>query len=129
MRLQKRGISRQMILESLSCYEVIEEYPDDKYFPSYLVYTHYQGEYVHILFAVDVEGDNVRIITAYRPNSIEWTTDLKTRRETQWDVMYVDQQWNGCREYVLDDVIMERVEDILQHVDETAELEVLKYAA
>jgi YgiT-type zinc finger domain-containing protein len=38
-------------------------------------------------------------------------------------------QCSGCREYVLDDVIMERVEDILQHVDETAELEVLKYAA
>ena len=38
-------------------------------------------------------------------------------------------QCTGCREYLLDDVIMERVEDILQHVDETAELEVLKYAA
>jgi YgiT-type zinc finger domain-containing protein len=38
-------------------------------------------------------------------------------------------QCSGCREYMLDDVIMERVEDILQHVDETAELEVLKYAA
>ncbi len=38
-------------------------------------------------------------------------------------------QCSGCREYLLDDVIMERVEDILQHVDETAELEVLKYAA
>jgi hypothetical protein len=83
MRLQKRGISRQMVLESLSCYEVIEEYPDDKYFPSYLIYTHYQGEHFHILFAVDVEGDNVRIITAYRPNPIEWTTDFKTRRESR----------------------------------------------
>ena len=38
-------------------------------------------------------------------------------------------QCSGCCEYVLDDVIMERVEDILQPVDETAELEVLKYAA
>ena len=80
MRLQKRGISRQTILESLSRYEVIEEYPDDKYFPSYLVYTHYQGESSHILFALDVEGDNVRIITAYRPNLLEWANDLKTRR-------------------------------------------------
>jgi len=38
-------------------------------------------------------------------------------------------QCSGCREYLLDDFIMERVEDILQNVDETAELEVLKYAA
>lgn len=38
-------------------------------------------------------------------------------------------QCTGCREYLLDDVIMEHVENILQQVDETAELEVLKYAA
>ena len=37
-------------------------------------------------------------------------------------------QCSGCREYLLDDVIMEYVDDILQHVDETAELAVLKYA-
>jgi YgiT-type zinc finger domain-containing protein len=38
-------------------------------------------------------------------------------------------QCTGCREYLLDDLIMEHVEDLLQNVDETAELEVLKYAA
>lgn len=81
MRLQKRGISRQIILDSLIHYEIIEAYPDDKYFPSYLVYTEYQGEKFHILFAIDEEGDNVRIITAYRPNLFEWNRDCKTRRE------------------------------------------------
>lgn len=80
MRLQKRGISRQIILESLASYEIIEEYPEDKYLPSYLVYTQYQGEHFHILFAIDMEEDNIRVITAYRPNSLEWTDNLKTRR-------------------------------------------------
>ena len=83
MRLQNRGISRRTILESTAYYEVIEEYPDDKYFPSYLVYTHYQGESFHILFAVDVEEDNVRVITVYRPAPIEWEQDLKTRRKSK----------------------------------------------
>jgi hypothetical protein len=32
------------------------------------------------LFAVDVEGNNVRVVTAYRPDPGEWGPDLKTRR-------------------------------------------------
>jgi hypothetical protein len=35
---------------------------------------------IHVLFAVDVPGDNVRVITAYRPSADEWNDDLKTRR-------------------------------------------------
>lgn len=81
MRLQNRGISRRTILESIDTYEVIEEYPDDKYFPSYLVFGRYQGDVVHIVFAADVEDDNVRLITAYHPNPLEWGDDLKTRRK------------------------------------------------
>jgi hypothetical protein len=80
MRMKGRYIPREIILASYSRYEVIEEYPADKYLPSYLIYSEYQGEEVHILFAIDTEGDNVRIITAYRPSPAEWEEDLKTRR-------------------------------------------------
>jgi hypothetical protein len=72
--------SRHLILESVANYEIIEEYPDDKYLPSYLVYSRQQDFIFHILFAVDVPGDNVRIVTAYYPNPEEWAGDLKTRR-------------------------------------------------
>ena len=67
-------------LASYSNYEVIEEYPGDKYLPSYLIYSEFQGEQIHILFAIDTEADNVRIITAYRPSTTQWEEDLKTRR-------------------------------------------------
>jgi hypothetical protein len=33
-----------------------------------------------LLFAMDVEGDNARVVTAYRPDPDEWHDDLKTRR-------------------------------------------------
>jgi hypothetical protein len=82
MRLKGRFISRQAILQSTDRYEIIEAYPQDKYLPSYLVYTEYQGDIFHILFAVDVEEDNIRIITAYRPNPKEWEEDFKTRRHS-----------------------------------------------
>ena len=82
MRMRGRYIPREIILLSCSKYEVIEEYPTDKYFPSYLVYTEYKGEHIHILFAIDVDGDNVRIITAYRPSPLEWEANFKTRRRS-----------------------------------------------
>lgn len=67
-------------MDSVSSYEIIESYPDDKYLPSYLVYTEYSGERVHALFAVDVEGENVRVVTAYRPSVARWMPDFRTRR-------------------------------------------------
>lgn len=81
MRLRGRFIARRAILESIDDYEIIGEYPMDKYLPSYLVYSQHGGDIFHILFAADVEGDNVRIVTAYRPSSEEWEADFKTRRQ------------------------------------------------
>lgn len=80
MRLQGRFIPRQMILDAVDTYEIIEEYPRDKYLPSYLVLARPSGDAFHVLFAVDVEGENVRVVTAYRPSLDEWGADLKTRR-------------------------------------------------
>lgn len=82
IRLKRRFITRAAILESIDDYEIIEEYPEDKYLPSYPVYSEYEGTGFHILFAVDMAGDNVRIITAYRPNVLDWEEDLKTRRQS-----------------------------------------------
>lgn len=80
MRLAGKRISRRAIVESTQAYEIIESYPDDKYLPSYLTYTEHRGEQFHVLFAADVEGENVRVVTAYRPSAIEWLPDWKTRR-------------------------------------------------
>ena len=38
-------------------------------------------------------------------------------------------QCENCTEYLLDDPVLARVEAILERVDSTAELEVIKYAA
>ena len=37
MRLQGRHITREVILDVVDTYELIESYPQDKYLPSYLV--------------------------------------------------------------------------------------------
>jgi hypothetical protein len=83
MRLQGRYIARQAILDAVDTYEVVEAYPQDKYLPSYLVLAHYGGDPFHVLFATDIEGDNVRVVTVYRPSAGEWEADWKTRRTRQ----------------------------------------------
>lgn len=65
MRLRGRFISRKAIVDSHPAYQVIEEYPEDKYLPSYLVYSEYLGNIFHILFAADEQAENVRIISSH----------------------------------------------------------------
>lgn len=79
MRLRERFIPREAILEAVESYELIESYPDDKYLPSYLIFARYGGTAFHVLFALDVQEENVRLVTAYRPNPAEWSADLKRR--------------------------------------------------
>lgn len=80
LRVQGRFVARQTILGAVDSYEVVESYPDDRYLPSYLVLGRLAGDAVHVLFATDVLGDNVRVVTVYRPSPEEWGDDLKTRR-------------------------------------------------
>ena len=81
LRLKGRFVPRQTILDAVDSYEIVESYPDDKYLPSYLVLARLAGDAIHVLFATDVEGDNVRVVTAYRPSPGEWENDLMTREE------------------------------------------------
>jgi hypothetical protein len=81
MRLAGRYISRDELFEAVDSYEIIESYPQDKYLPSYPVRAESDRRKIHVLFAVDVENDNVRIVTAYRPNPDEWDAEFRSRRE------------------------------------------------
>ena len=80
MRLAGRFVPRDVILAAVASYELVEAYPEDRYLPSYLILARQGSEALHVLFATDVEGDNVRVVTAYRPNPGEWQVDLKARR-------------------------------------------------
>ena len=80
MRLFGRFIPRASILAAVDTFELVEAYPDDKYLPSYLLLGRAGADAFHVLFAADVEGDNVRVVTVYRPDVAEWQDDLKTRR-------------------------------------------------
>jgi hypothetical protein len=81
IRLAGRFIPREVISSSVDTYELVEAYPGDKYLPSYLLFARHGSEAFHVLFATDVEGGNVRVVTSYRPDPQEWHPDMKTRRQ------------------------------------------------
>ena len=80
IRLRGRFIPRAEILAAVDSYEIVEAYPEDKYLPSYLIRAVGERSLLHILFAVDTEGEHVRIVTAYRPNPDRWSDDARRRR-------------------------------------------------
>ncbi len=82
MRLKERFITRKTILSAVDTYEIIEEYPKDKYLPSCLVYAKQEDLIIHIQIAIDNNNDNIRIVTAYKPTSEKWENDLKKRRKS-----------------------------------------------
>mgnify|MGYP001564256802 CR=1 FL=1 len=81
MRFRERPITREMVLQAASRLELVEAYPEDKYFPSYLLLAEARGIRFHVLIAADVSSDNVRVITTYIPESNEWESNLKTRKQ------------------------------------------------
>lgn len=83
LRLGQRFIARETIIAAAESYEIVEEYPQDKYFPSYLLLGRQGESAFHVLFGTDVDSQNVRIVTAYYPSVEEWEEDLKTRRRPQ----------------------------------------------
>lgn len=74
-----RGISRQEILDAIQNGELLEDYPDDKYWPSCLLLGRSsRGVILHIVCSYPIRP-LVKIITAYEPDPQEWI-DGRTRR-------------------------------------------------
>ena len=76
-RMIKRAISRQEVEEAVLRGEIIDEYPEDKYSPSCLVYGKTEkGRDLHVQVSLPPV---VVVITAYDPDPKEWI-DFKIRR-------------------------------------------------
>jgi len=76
-RMIRRSIDRIEVEEAILIGEIIEEYPDDKYSPSCLIYgVSKAGRHLHVQLSLPPA---VTIITAYGPDGSEWI-DYRVRR-------------------------------------------------
>ena len=68
------------ILHSVENGEIIEDYPEDKPFPSCLIYGNgSDGSPIHSVWAYNDGNGWAVLITVYRPDPTEWT-DWKVRK-------------------------------------------------
>ncbi len=76
-RMIKRNVTRHEVESTILTGEIIEEYPDDKYSPSCLVYGKTEiGRDLHVQISFP---PIVVIITVYEPDPEEWV-DCRMRR-------------------------------------------------
>jgi len=80
-RMLERSISRADVIEVVIKGEVIEEYKDDKPFPSALYFMVINNRPLHAVASFDKVNAKVYIITAYEPSLEEFESNFKTRRK------------------------------------------------
>ena len=81
MRTEEFGrIREEEVFEAIMSGGIIEEYRDDKPYPSLLIYGRTQNERpLHVVCAYSGEDDLAIVITAYQPDPNLWI-DFKRRR-------------------------------------------------
>jgi hypothetical protein len=79
-RMTKRGISTQIVKQVLLKGEIIEDYPDEKPFPTALFLGWFKGEPFHVVSALDSLSGYCFVITVYRPDLNHFEPNYKTRR-------------------------------------------------
>lgn len=79
MRFAERGIALDDIEKAIENGQIIEEYLEDKPFPSCLISAHIAGDKaLHLVVSSDEEF--LYIITAYWPDAEKWTDDFTKRK-------------------------------------------------
>jgi len=78
-RIFQRGISADDVKNVLVSGEIIEQYPSDYPFPSCLILGRTEAEKaLHVVCGSN--GAELWLITAYFPDSAEWSEDYRQRR-------------------------------------------------
>ncbi len=80
--MYERAIKADEVKHALLKCEIVEDYPEDRPFPSYLVIGRTKKRRpLHIVVAIDYKGPMLWIITIYEPTLKEWEKGFKKRRQ------------------------------------------------
>ena len=75
-----RRISKEDVRGILNSGEIIEDYPEDKPYPSRLVLGWSHSRPIHVVIADNSEKEETIIITVYEPDTARWEMDFKRRK-------------------------------------------------
>lgn len=82
-RMFERGVTPAEVHAALLAGDVIEEYSDDKPWPSTLLLAVVDDRPLHLLVAKDPATQHCQVVTVYEPNPAEWSSDLRSRRRRE----------------------------------------------
>lgn len=78
-RMLERGLSRAVVFQVIANGELIEDYSEDRPFPTGLLFGWDGKRPVHVVVAI--EEDVAGIITVYEPTTEHFEPDFRTRRK------------------------------------------------
>ena len=76
----KRSISVDSIISIIEKGEVINQYPTDKPYPSFLLLGNIAGRAIHVVLGKHISEDLCIVITAYEPTLDIWESDFKRKK-------------------------------------------------
>jgi len=59
--------------------EVIQSYPNDKPYPSFLMLGYINKRPLHVVIAQNLHSEECIVVTAYEPSPLLWTSDFKMK--------------------------------------------------
>jgi len=77
----ERDIGKQEVMDVIENGELIEDYPDDRPYPSCLMFGVVNKRPLHVVVADNAVESTTIVITVYPPDSHTFMTDFKTRRK------------------------------------------------
>jgi Domain of unknown function (DUF4258) len=80
-RMLERNISVEEVKELLKMGKAIENYPEDKPYPSYLVLGKVSDRPVHVVAADNTAEVQTIIITVYKPDPKQWDSKFERRKK------------------------------------------------
>lgn len=79
--IKERKIKRSEVKEAIIKGDIIEEYLNDKPYPSYLIHGIVKKKHIHVVLGYFELKNVVFIITLYEPNLEKFEPDYRTRRK------------------------------------------------
>lgn len=76
----RRDISVEDIKTAIINGDIIQDYPDDKPYPSRISLYFKEKVPLHVVYAENRKDDEIIVITAYHPDESFWNKDFKTKR-------------------------------------------------
>jgi Domain of unknown function (DUF4258) len=79
-RMFARRISEAEVKIAIDSGTIIESYPDDTPFPSYLVLDFIDVSPIHVVYSIDESTNIIYVITAYNPDPGIWENNFSVRK-------------------------------------------------